>query len=139
MKKKGSERLFGANVCRVNYLSLTQTKFISHACLCPQSDFNKAKKSRLMADRIREHVLSHSPLVLLLLVKLPFLATRPTCRPSPNRLFSCARVVLLALALSLLSQLNICSRNDDEITDFQGLNFNEGSVIILFFPDERAL
>ena len=46
----------------------------------------------------------HIPHVLLFFAKSLFLATRPSSRPSPNRLFSCARAVLLAVALSLLNQ-----------------------------------
>ena len=42
----------------------------------------------------------HIPHVLLFFAKSLFLATRPSSRPSPNRLF------LLTVALSLLNQLN---------------------------------
>ena len=48
-------------------------------------------------------MLSHSARIVLFFAKSLFLATRPSSRPSPNRLFSCARAVLLAVALSLLN------------------------------------
>ena len=65
-----------------------------------------------------ENMCFHIPHILLFFAKTLFLATRPSSRPS-SRLFSCACAVLLAVALSLLNQLNIAlSLREPEIDDW---------------------
>ena len=58
----------------------------------------------ILLNHLMGHLCYSLANITLFFAKSLFQATRPSSRPGPNRLFSCARAVLLAVVLSLLNQ-----------------------------------